>query len=67
MPGKSNGIALARMIRMRRPDTRILFTALPEYARQALGLGEFMRMPVDVPEVVDTVVRMLEIDGRDSS
>jgi DNA-binding NtrC family response regulator len=62
LPGKSNGIALARMIRMRRPDTRVVFTALPEFVRQALGLGEFMRMPVGVPEVVDTVVRMLERD-----
>jgi len=65
LPGKSNGIALARMIRMRRPDTRILFTALPEFARQALGLGEFMQMPVGVSEVVDTVVRMLERDAQD--
>jgi len=64
LPGKSNGIALARMIRMRRPDTRVLFTALPEFARQALGLGEFMQMPIGVSEVIDTVVRMLERDAQ---
>jgi DNA-binding NtrC family response regulator len=63
-PGKSNGIALALAARRKRPGIRIVFTALAEFASSALGLGEFMSMPVGVPEVVDIVDRILQPDGQ---
>jgi DNA-binding NtrC family response regulator len=62
--GKINGVALARMARSKRPGIRVLFTALPEYAEYADGLGKFMPMPVSVPNVVDAVARLLGADGH---
>jgi DNA-binding NtrC family response regulator len=59
-PGASNGIALARMARSNRPGIRILFTALPEYSAYAEGLGAFMPLPVSVPDVMETVERLLK-------
>jgi two-component system, OmpR family, response regulator len=64
--GKSNGIALARMARMKRPDICILFTALPEYVADTKGVGVFMPLPVSVPEVVATVERLLKHDGENA-
>jgi DNA-binding NtrC family response regulator len=63
-PGKMNGVALARMARSKRPGIRVLFTALPKFANYAKGLGNFMPMPVSVPDVVDTVASMLKSDGH---
>ena len=57
--GKPNGIALARMARFRRRNIQILFTALPEFEQEVKGLGEFMPMPVAVPDVVDAAERLL--------
>ncbi len=58
-PGKPDGIVLARMIRVKRPGTRVLFIALPEFRELAAGLGEFMELPVRVPEVVEAAERLL--------
>jgi DNA-binding NtrC family response regulator len=58
--GKSNGVALARMARSRQPGIRVLFTALPEYAAHADGLGTFLAMPVSIQEVTETLRKMLE-------
>jgi DNA-binding NtrC family response regulator len=66
-PGKMNGVALARMAQAKRPGIRVLFTALPEYAGYAEGLGKIMPMPVSVPDVVDAVASMLESDGHKSN
>jgi CheY-like chemotaxis protein len=63
--GKPNGLALARMARARRPRIRILFTALPEFAEHAEGLGTFMALPVKVSDMVDAVERMLKSDAQD--
>jgi DNA-binding NtrC family response regulator len=62
VPGKINGVALARMARSKRHGVRVLFTALPEFEEYAEGLGKFMPMPVSVPDVVDAVATMLEPD-----
>jgi DNA-binding NtrC family response regulator len=55
--GKPNGIALARMALMRRPGIRVLITGLPEFARLAEGLGEFIPAPIAAPDVVEVVQR----------
>lgn len=65
-PGKPNGVSLARMARYKRPSIRVLFAALPEFAEHTEGLGEFMPMPVSVPDVMQAVIRLLE-SGAEAS
>jgi hypothetical protein len=45
---------------------RVPFTALLQYASDADGLGTFMPMPVHVPDIVETVTRLLKGDGEKS-
>ena len=59
-PGKLNGIALARMARIKQPDVRVVFTAIPEYESHAEGLGEFLPAPVHVDDVVEVAERLLQ-------
>jgi hypothetical protein len=40
--GKQNGVALARMLKLKRPDVTILFLALPDHRVHAEGVGEFL-------------------------
>jgi DNA-binding NtrC family response regulator len=58
-PGQPNGIALARMARIKRPGIRVLFVARPEFAGEAADLGTFMAHPVSVADVAQTVGRLL--------
>ena len=58
-PGKINGVALALMARAKRPGIQVIFTALAEFEHLAAGLGEFMAAPVNVPDVVAVVERLL--------
>jgi CheY-like chemotaxis protein len=50
-PGQPNGIALARMARIKRPGT--------EFAGDAADLGTFMAHPISVADVAQTVGRLL--------
>jgi DNA-binding NtrC family response regulator len=63
-PGRSNGIALAAIARLKRPEIRVLFAALPQHAPHTDGLGTFMSMPIPVPEVVEAVTGLLDNRGR---
>ena len=54
-PGRSNGVALAIMTRLKRPQIRVLFIALPKYAQAAEGAGV---------EAVANSVKQLLISGR---
>jgi DNA-binding NtrC family response regulator len=58
-PGQPNGIALARMARIKRPGIRVLFVARPKFARDAADLGTFMAHPVSVADVAQAVGRLL--------
>jgi DNA-binding NtrC family response regulator len=58
-PGRPNGIALARMIRVKRPGTKVVFVAREEYAAHTEGLGVFLPMPVNPDILVATVGRLL--------
>jgi DNA-binding NtrC family response regulator len=60
--GKPNGTALALMARHKRPGIKVLFTARPEFARHAEGVGEFMPVPIDLTELVAAVGRLLRAD-----
>ena len=57
--GKLNGVTLARMLKLKRPDVKILFLALPENREHAEAVGEFLPMPLVPYLLVDTVGRML--------
>jgi len=63
-PGKPHGVALARMARLKLPGIKVLFTALPQYAEHAEGLGAFLPTPVDVADLVAVVERLLEASDR---
>jgi DNA-binding LytR/AlgR family response regulator len=56
---KPNGVALARMIRVKRPGTKVVFVAREEYAPQAEGLGVFLPRPLNPFIFVATVGRLL--------
>ena len=58
-PGKSNGLALARMSRANRPAIQIIFTALPEFVKECEDAGVFLARPVPVSHVVKTVELLL--------
>jgi DNA-binding NtrC family response regulator len=58
-PDKLNGIALARMVRVKRPGTRVVFVARDEYAPYAEGLGVFLPRPFNPDIFVATVSRLL--------
>jgi DNA-binding NtrC family response regulator len=59
-PGKSNGLALARMARSKRPQIKVLFTALPEYADHADDLGDFLPMPLSVEDAIEAITGLLD-------
>ena len=61
-PGKPNGVALALMARYRRPGIRIIFPAKPEMREYTAHLGDFLALPVRVPDVMDAVNRLLKND-----
>jgi DNA-binding NtrC family response regulator len=59
-PGKSNGQALARMARSKRPQIKVIFTARPEYAEHAAGLGEFLPIPISMEVAIEAITRLLD-------
>ena len=69
-PGKLNGIALARIIRLKRPNTKVVFVAREENAPYTEGLGVFLPMPLNPDVLVATVSRLLstrddmDLDGK---
>jgi hypothetical protein len=58
-PGRPNGVALARMVRIKMPGTRVVFVARAEYGPHAEGLGVFLPMPLNPTILVATVSRLL--------
>jgi DNA-binding NtrC family response regulator len=66
-PGKPNGVALARMVRLKRPGTKVVFIAREEYAPQAEGLGVFLPRPFDPDILVATVGRLLVTWGEEGA
>lgn len=58
-PGTLNGVALARMLRVRKRAVRVIFVGRPRNGRFTDELGEFVPHPVDVQAVADAVGRLL--------
>jgi DNA-binding NtrC family response regulator len=63
--GKLNGVALARMVRVKRPGTKVVFVAREEYAPHTEGLGVFLPMPLNPFIFVATVGRLLATQDDD--
>jgi DNA-binding NtrC family response regulator len=63
-PGQPNGVALARMTRLRRPGLKVLFIGPDEVAEHTVGIGEFMPSVVTVPQVLERAMQMLEADDK---
>jgi DNA-binding NtrC family response regulator len=59
-PGRSNGAALARMARMKRPQIRVLFIASPEFQRDVEELGTFLPRTASIDVILETTRRLLE-------
>jgi hypothetical protein len=57
--GKLNGVALARMLLVKRPGSKVLFLALPSNQEHTEGLGEFMPVPLVPDALVEAVGRLL--------
>jgi DNA-binding NtrC family response regulator len=57
-PGKPHGVALARWARASCPGVRIVFIARGDFEAAAEGLGIFLRTPVTVNDVIETVARL---------
>jgi DNA-binding NtrC family response regulator len=66
-PQMPNGVSVALMARRQRPDMKVLFVALAEYKAHTEGIGEFMALPVSIPELVLSVKRLLKPDGQISN
>ena len=65
-PGKPHGVALALMVRVKRPDTKVVFVARAETEPHTEGLGVFL--PRLNPYIlVATVCRLLSSPGDDSA
>jgi DNA-binding NtrC family response regulator len=58
-PDKPHGVALARMVRVKRPGTGVVFVARGEYEAHTEGLGVFLPMPLNPDILVATVGRLL--------
>jgi len=58
-PGKLNGVALARMVRMKLPGTKVVFIAREENAPYTEGLGVLLPRPLNPDILVATVSRLL--------
>jgi DNA-binding NtrC family response regulator len=58
-PDKPHGVALARMVRVKRPGTGVVFVARGEYEPHTEGLGVFLPMPLNPDILVATVGRLL--------
>jgi len=56
--GQPNGVALARMARIKRPSIKVIFTAAAENVEYTEGLGEADTAPIDIPELVAAVAKM---------
>ena len=63
--GQPNGLALARMTKLRRPDFKAIFIGSADLARLVDDLGTLMTGPVGVGEIVEAVRDVMAAKGRE--
>jgi DNA-binding NtrC family response regulator len=61
-PGKPHGVALARMLRIKRPGVKVVFIARTENEPHTEGLGVFLPRPLNPDILAATVTRLLVPD-----
>lgn len=70
-PSQPNGVALARIARVKRPRIRVLFIGEPEHDYLFAGIGEAMHPPVTPVQVATAALHLLrpgsQIVGRNSN
>jgi len=59
-PGKPNGLALARMTRMRRPNLKVIFSNGPDAEEHVSRDGVFLPSPVQPDRLAETVARLMQ-------
>jgi DNA-binding NtrC family response regulator len=57
--GQPNGVALARMSRMKQPSIELVFTVAAENAEYTEEFGETLTAPIDIPELVAVVASVV--------
>jgi DNA-binding NtrC family response regulator len=57
--GQPNGVALARMARVKRPGIQVLFVGVPERLPYTEGVGELLEAPVGAADIVAAAGRLL--------
>jgi DNA-binding NtrC family response regulator len=60
--GMLHGVALARMIRVKQPATKVVFVARQENRGHTTELGEFLPLPLDPKALADVVDRLLLVE-----
>ena len=64
-PGRLNGVALARMARLRSRRVKILFALAPEYIEHAQDLGQCVVYPCDAAVIANLAIHLVtEEDSR---
>ena len=58
--GKPNGLALARMTRMRRPELKVIFTNGPDAEQHVSRDGMFLPSPLRPERLAETVARLMD-------
>lgn len=58
LPGRLDGLGVAREIRRRHPDLKVILTSGGVPSEDVSGLGAFVRKPIRVQELVDMVRRL---------
>jgi len=56
--GKLNGVALARMLKVKRLGINVVFVGSPEHLKYAVELGECLMGPLDTKALVEAVARL---------
>ena len=54
-PGKPNGLALARMTKLKRPQLKVIFTGSPDLMSLLEDIGDLIVEPVSPPQIIETV------------
>ena len=57
--GRLNGVALARMVKLKQPMVEVVFVGRPQNAEHIKGDGEFVPLPLDPQALVEAVRRRL--------
>lgn len=64
LPGRLDGLGVAREIRRRHPDLKVILTSGGVPSEDVSALGAFVRKPIRVQELVDMVRRLAGPIGR---